>query len=225
VNLPLVLLPGLDGTGDLFNAFAAAAPPQFEPLIVRFPPLGTYAELLAYVRSQLPRDQPFAVLGESFSGPLAMAIAREERDRVTEVILCNSFVAPPITPLLRFLPWSLLFLVPPPRWVVRWLFVGIRAPQELVDAVRAAVAKTPRKVLAQRMRSVFGLSRTEPPLDTRVLVLSSTADLLVRPRNLGHLASAVVTRRIAGPHLLLQAAPREAWAEISDFLLHARIGT
>lgn len=33
-----------------------------------------------------------------------MAVAREERERLAAVILCNSFVAPPLTPLLRFLP-------------------------------------------------------------------------------------------------------------------------
>lgn len=112
---------------------------------------------------------------------------------------------------------SLLFAVRPPRFVVRWLFVGRRASRELVDAVRAAVAKTPRKVLAQRMRSVFTLPRvaSQLPLDTRVLALSSLDDALVRPRDLG---PDVVTRRIPGPHLLLQDAPQEAWAEISDFL-------
>lgn len=224
-RLPIVLLPGLDGTGDLFEPFAAHAPPHLQPMIVRLPPLGDYAALREHVRRELPATGRFVVLGESFSGPLALAIAREQPARVAAVVLCNSFVAPPLTRLLRFAPWPLLFLLPRPRWVVRRLFVGTSASPELVSAVRAAVAKTPRAVLAARMRSVFTLP---PPgasvrLAMPLLALTSANDLLVRANAaaLHDVATNVVTTRIAGPHLLLQAAPRASWDAISAFVAAA----
>ena len=220
-SLPIILLPGLDGTGDLFESFAAAAPPHLRPVVVPLPPVSRYDRLLDHVRQELPREGCFAVLGESFSGPLAIAVARAE-PRAVAVILCNSFVTPPVSSLLRFLPWSLLFVVPPPRWVIRRYFVGVAASYQLLESVRAAVAKTPRAILAARMRAVFSLPFQREPsaISTPLLFLSSSGDDLVKanPVAIRRVASSVTCRTLAGPHLLLQAAPELAWAEISAFL-------
>ena len=75
--LTLVLLPGMDGTGIFFEDFAAVAQPEFDPVIVRYPddPSRGYAGLEPVARAALPRDKPFLILGESFSGPIAISIA------------------------------------------------------------------------------------------------------------------------------------------------------
>ncbi|HMA00429.1 MAG TPA: hypothetical protein VKP66_20995 [Steroidobacteraceae bacterium] len=77
-RLPLLLLlPGLDGTGKLFAAFLRALGPGVESRVVEYSPdepLG-YEELELRVRAALPRDRPYVLLGESFSGPIAMRIA------------------------------------------------------------------------------------------------------------------------------------------------------
>lgn len=210
-----VLLPGLDGTGDLFAPFIAAAPDGFAPRIIALPERASYDELFDAVQRQLPRE-PFLLIAESFSGPLALRIARD--DRVLGVVLCNTFVAPPVTTLLRFFPWSLLFAMTPPRWVIRTFFVGWDAPSSLVDAVRGAIAKTPRALLAARLRSIFTLSKVEP-VDVPLLVLAGTRDRLLRMERhaFDALAASIAYQRIAAPHLLLQAAPAEAWTAIAAF--------
>ena len=51
----LVLLPGMDGTGELFAPFVAALKREFKVVVVRYPtnePLG-YAELEAIARGKL----------------------------------------------------------------------------------------------------------------------------------------------------------------------------
>jgi pimeloyl-ACP methyl ester carboxylesterase len=192
---------------------------------VALPQLSSYSELLEAIRGKLPSTGRFAILGESFSGPLAVAVAREEPKRVVGVILCNTFVSPPLTAALRVFPWSLLFLLRPPRWAIRLIFTGRTASSDLVSTVGAAVAKTPRRVLAERMRAVFSLpGPTElSPIVPPVLCLSGTDDLLVslNTRAFDRLSSRVVYERIAAPHLLLQVAPAEAWAAISVFLAQA----
>lgn len=73
----LVLLPGLDGTGKLFAEFVRALNPTVECVVVAYPkdqPMG-YEELEGLVVSALPKDRAFVLLGESFSGPLAIRIA------------------------------------------------------------------------------------------------------------------------------------------------------
>ena len=72
----LLLLPGMDGTGRLFGPLAKALAPTIKPVAVSYPtdqPLG-YNELLALIETSLPSD-PFVVVGESFSGPLALMLA------------------------------------------------------------------------------------------------------------------------------------------------------
>lgn len=220
--LPVVLLPGLDGTGDLFAPLIATAPSHLRPVVVSLPHLSAYEDLLDAIRPQLPATGRFAIAGESFSGPLAVAVAREQPARVAGVILCNSFVSPPLPRALRFLPWSLLFSLPLPSWVIRRFFIGDRASPDLLSAIRAAIAKTPPRLLAARMRAVFSLPEpgTLPPIVPPVLFLSGADDVLVRmnPRAVERVATRLVHKSIDGPHLLLQAAPAEAWAAISAFL-------
>src|SRR6202000_2904266 len=73
----LVLLPGLHGTGKLFTEFVEALRSTVDCVVVAYPkdqPLG-YGELEGLVISALPKDRSFVLLGESFSGPLAIRIA------------------------------------------------------------------------------------------------------------------------------------------------------
>jgi hypothetical protein len=56
VATKLVLLPGLDGTGELYDAFTAALA-DIETQVVSYPPdreLG-YSELEQFIRERLPR--------------------------------------------------------------------------------------------------------------------------------------------------------------------------
>ena len=66
-----ILLPGLDGTAQLFKPFVAAAPAG---LSIRSQPLPcerprSYRELAEWLVERLPPD-PVALIAESFSGPL-----------------------------------------------------------------------------------------------------------------------------------------------------------
>jgi hypothetical protein len=57
----LVLLPGMDGTGELLPEFVAALPATVESVIVRYPTersLG-YSELVDFVRAACPSSAPF----------------------------------------------------------------------------------------------------------------------------------------------------------------------
>jgi hypothetical protein len=74
----LYILPGLDGTTRMLHDFIAAARPSFAAVEgIAYPAdvaLG-YRELETFARAALPRDAPFVLIGESFSGPVAISIA------------------------------------------------------------------------------------------------------------------------------------------------------
>jgi len=73
----LVLLPGLDGTGDFFAPLVAALGDRIPTCIVRYPLAGAtdYPTCMAIARTALPTERPYILLGESFSGPIAVCLA------------------------------------------------------------------------------------------------------------------------------------------------------
>ena len=219
----IMLLPGMDGTGDLFEPFVNAAPASFATTAVELPPSGSYDELAAAVELRLPSDRRCVLLGESFSGPLAVRLAARHPERVSAVVLCNSFVAAPLPRSLRFLPWSILFSVAPPAFAVRHFLVGPGAPTALVAAVRRAVCRTSASVMEERVRAVLSVNDTDTLRGFRqpVLDLRGTDDRLVPTSSADLVRSArpdAAFEDLAGPHLLLQARPVDAWRVIAGFL-------
>jgi pimeloyl-ACP methyl ester carboxylesterase len=109
----LVLLPGLDGTGDFFAPLLDALSPSVPTQVVRYPLTGAsdYPTCEAIARAALPTDRPFVLLGESFSGPIAIAIAATAPPGLIGLVLSATFVANPrphlgvLRPLLPFLPF------------------------------------------------------------------------------------------------------------------------
>jgi len=106
-TVALVLLPGLDGTGLLFANFAASFGSDVKIIVVSYPSDAAhgYSELETITRSFLPRDLPFFLLGESFSGPIAISIAASHPPGLLGLILCCSFARSPRPSLSMFRPF------------------------------------------------------------------------------------------------------------------------
>lgn len=136
--LKLVLLPGMDGTGELFHDFVAALPEEVETEVVSYPRHArlSHPELAALVRRSVSSVEPFVLLAESFSTPLAIECAARNDPNLKAVILCAGFVTSPVSRAvgLLFHSWSPLFRVKLSKFLVRRLFVGQDAPRSLVDS-------------------------------------------------------------------------------------------
>lgn len=222
----IVLLPGMDGTGQLFGPFLRASADQFTPKVIALPSSGSYNSLLESITPRIREAGRVVLLAESFSGHLAVRFTELFPESVTALVLCNSFVAPPRSPLLRVVPWSLLFSVSPPSFVVRQFLLGRGASSELVQSVRASVRETLASVMASRIVSVLtedstsSLRRVTRP----ILYLRGSEDRLVPASSSEWVLRAAkhsVCVSIPGPHLLLQRHPEESWAEITRFLAEA----
>ena len=144
-SLPLlVLLPGLDGTGQLFAGFVRVLGTGVETQVLSYPkekPLG-YQELEALARASLPTDRAFVVLGESFSGPIAIRIAADPPSGLVGVILCGTFVRNPYPllgwagPLASWFPVKSL-----PRWARAPIMWGSMSPDRAPDQVARAASQ------------------------------------------------------------------------------------
>ena len=215
-----VLLPGLDGTGDLFAPFLAAAPQGLHPVVVDYPTgEGSVAVLKQRVLERLVHN--CVVIAESFSGPIAVHIASDPRVRA--LVLCNSFISSPVSPALRHLVLAPMFGLPLPGLIIRRLLLGPNVDPSLIDLARSAIRRVPMTVMAQRLRQTLQSDGREAArsLARPILYLRGINDNLLSEcswRDLHATRPDAQIVRIGGPHLLLQASPRECWQAILHFI-------
>lgn len=221
--LPVLLLPGMDGTGEFLASFAATAPAGLQPMVV---PLGVgadYAEIEAAVRKLLPSEGRFLMVAESFSGPVAVRIAASEPDRVALLVLSNTFVSAPRSRLYGLFPWSLIFRLPPPQFAIRLLLLGRFSTKAKLQAVRRVASRISPEVMARRVRAALRVN--DLPLlklvSVPLLYLRGTEDRLVLDRSADEIIRGVpgaVRKDFTAPHVLLQSVPEQAWAAIRESL-------
>jgi pimeloyl-ACP methyl ester carboxylesterase len=151
-----VLLPGLDGTGDLFAPVVDALGPNVPTQIVRYPlsHASDYATCEAIARAALPIDRPYVLLGESFSGPIAVSIAATAPRGLRGLILCSTFVCNPhpylrpLRPLLSILP-----VYSAPLGVSRFLILEKFATPALRKLHQQTLARLPPTTVRERLRA------------------------------------------------------------------------
>lgn len=232
-RLPTLLLPGLDGSGRLFGPLLEAGPRGFAPRVVPLPADAprSYDEYLEALRPALPRRGSFALLAESFSGPLAVRLAAERPRGLAALVLVATFLHRPLQPWLAPLAPLVgqpLFALPLHARAVRLLLTGADAPDEVVAAIQAATAAVPAAVLARRAREALAvdvrqaLAATEVPL----LFLGPAGDRLIRTDVAEEVLAArpdAEVARLAGPHTILQVRPQACLASLEPFLGGAQV--
>jgi len=221
----LVLLPGMDGTGQLFAPFLAALGCEIDVKVVRYPnrePLG-YAELEAVARAVLP-EGPFVLLGESFSGPIAIALAASGSPHLKGLVLCCSFARNP-RPLFSGLR-SLVGVLPvaaAPIGVLSRLLLGRFETPELRAAFGKALEQVSPAALRARLRSVltFDVSAQLRASTVPTLYLQATCDRVVpaaASQLVSNLKPSTRVVQFDAPHFLLQAASVEAARVVGEFV-------
>jgi pimeloyl-[acyl-carrier protein] methyl ester esterase len=211
--LALVLLPGLDGTGLMFGPLLPFLE-GFEARVLRYPAaLSAYADCLAFARARLPADRPFLLLAESFSGPIALALAAEAPPGLAGVALCATFARNPrpglawAAPLLRALPPLRL-----PSILIRLLLLGRGTPGPLEGLIRTLRSEVPAATLKGRLLAVLALDPAPrlAPLRVPALALRARRDRLVPPAATRWMETRLPGLEVLvleGPHWLLQARP------------------
>jgi pimeloyl-[acyl-carrier protein] methyl ester esterase len=222
-----VCLPGLDGTGTLFDGFLAEVAPGWERIVVRYPPhLSSYADLAPIVQASIPEWPRVVLIAESFSTPIAIRIAASATWNLRGLVLCAGFASSPLRGLRRYIASvfaPMLFKLELSELAVKLLLAGRDAPEPLIAAVRKAVATVPPDTLAKRLREVLScdVHAEIPNIYMPVLCLTAKRDRLVGPacsREIlqgsreGHLFE------IDGPHLILQREPRRCAEAIAEFI-------
>jgi pimeloyl-ACP methyl ester carboxylesterase len=222
--MKILLLPGLGSSPELFEPLIEAAPPRFESSVVSYPedPDFSYPDYAEYVLDQCSPRTSFVLLGESFSGPVAILAAARKPAGLAGVILCNSFVVRPAWRSWRHLPWERLMTIPVTRTTAGLFIAGFADAHRFLAPIRRAHRGIGPEVLASRLRLTLEVDvRHEVgALDKPLLYLRGSQDRLVSSRSWKQVVRNQPSTRvvqIAGPHLVLQVAPEACWRAISEF--------
>ena len=222
----LVLLPGLDGTGDLFQPLVESLSPRIQPLVLAYPESGgqAYSELATYVLERLPKDRPYVLVGESFSGPVAILVAAARPSGLTGLVLCASFARAPRKRVAQVLarvfplaPLGLFACLGGPS-----LLMGRFRTRVLESLLRRALAKVPKPTLHARSVAVAQVDVTAAlaALELPIMYLQASEDLVVPPSaatTVARFAKRARLEVVVAPHFLLQCAPDPAARVIEEF--------
>ncbi len=220
-------MPGLDGTGKLFEPLVRNLPSWINPVVVSYPPDKPYdyQELSLIVSGSLPTDDDFVILGESFSGPLAVMAAAEKPKGLCGLIICASFVKKPF----KFIPsWFRLFSIAPiyqlwPASIKLRALLRKKRYSGLVKKALDAIKSVETNVIAKRVKAIMEIDveqdfvRVEVP----ILYLASRKDHLIKKHNVAGMKTLKPNMRVAEidtHHFILQLEPKESAAHIVRFI-------
>ena len=228
VRRHLVLLPGLDGTGSLFAPLLAHLPETLTPVVVKYPPdqVLYYEQLFPYIREVMPWNEPYILLAESFSGPLAIKFAAEQPENIHALVLASAFFskidAPPAS-WTSFFTKEKWFERATPDSAIKQLVTGGVCEPSLLNTIKQAIHTVKPEVLAHRVRLMFEIDFSNALQDLRapLLCLAGAQDKLAAPQAIQNLLAAKENSKCVNfnsSHLLLQTHPKEAIEAIQDFV-------
>lgn len=219
----LVLLPGLDGTGELFAPLLQALGEDVTTSVVRYGAELTFDEYVESAAKALP--ERCVLIAESFSGPVAIALAARHPGKVRGLVLCATFATSPFRPLARmarFVPKRLFRSSPLSATVLNYFSLSGDSADVRPSPV-AVASSVPPAIMRARL-ACLGTVDVRPLLNrvtAPVLYLRGSKDKIVSARLSRELTSRLPTVTVAeinGPHLLLQTRPRECAAAIGTFV-------
>lgn len=226
--MKVVLLPGLDGTGALHHRFVAAlknagANQVLTCDVLSYPPnLSAYDDLQGWIMAKLPTE-PFMLIAESFSGPLAIRLANTGLPHLKALAFVASFACTP-RPAPRFAASALTVLPVASRpvcQIMQPVIMGRWASRAFTAQLWHALKAVPAKTISARLKQVLAEDAREPlaRIAKPMIYLQARQDRLVPRAAAAPFAEAGATvEEIDGPHFLLQAQPAAAARHIFKFV-------
>lgn len=218
----LILLPGLDGTGLLFEPFLNILPNSEQVIVIKYPSDKKldYDQLASYVKEQIP-SKNFILLAESFSGPIVTKLLKHTQ--LSAIILCASFLNSPrpiLTRIVSYCP-SCIFKLRLPSFILRFFCFGrdcsystITLFYKAISLVNPSVLKFRLKLLSQ-INEIPNISNLAIPF----YYLMPSDDLLVPKSCAQEILKAqksLVIKKIEGAHFIMQSSPKESAKVIFD---------
>lgn len=217
----LVLLPGMNGTADLFSEFLSIFDGDYK--VISLPDCGSqdHASLAKVIYQQLP-NQEFILLAESFSGGIVPELLQLKPTHISGVIFVASFLSSPNKNLLqiaKLLPIKSLVSAPFSSIVYKFLFFGQRASNQLISKFVKVIESIPEQILKSRLDVMSHQQLPQITFDIPAIYIRALSDRLVSAKKSQEVANVfnhIEFVQIEGPHFILQAQPKESAQVVNE---------
>lgn len=220
--MKIVLLPGMDGTGLLFEPLLALMSVPCEVIAYSQIEDQSYEAIYTYVKNRIP-NEPFYLVGESFSGPLAARLATEKLENLKGVIFVATFLSCPsklLVQLAQKLPLKFFLKLPLATYFIRKYLIDGNFP---VPLFLTAINEIPESTLKARLASLENLRNNFDANLSSIptMYLCAENDLLVSQSHIDefrNMFSEIIVTKVPGTHFLLQSNPQECAKHIHNFI-------
>ena len=186
---PVVLVPGLDGTGLLFYRQVPSLARRHRVITFRLrdnaSSMDRLVEDLLAVQAKADVTGPVTLIGESFGGALSLAFALSHPSRVKELVVLNSF--PRFTPqarlwlgyhALRAMPWGMMGTV---RRLTEWRLHSPHTHRRQLVEFHERMRATSRNGYLSRLQILrsYDVRGRLSEIDVPTLLLAADRDHLV----------------------------------------------
>lgn len=222
----LIMLPGLDGTGNLLQLPQKNLRDYFDTKIIIYPHNEelTYIELADRIEKLLPKEESFYLLAESFGGALALELAIKKPLQLKGLILSATFSKNPVllpSLALHFSKVPYIKYLPLP--VLDYIFTSYKSTSQVVKNLQSTLKGLNYDVINYRIKEVLSL-KDNPRLNeikVPILYLQGKYDNIVSPLAYLHVKKVLPQTQkveIDSGHMVLQCKPEQCAQVINDFV-------
>lgn len=207
------MLPGMDGTGILFDPFLEHAPPGVPIEVVRLPQTadGEYSEHAKYVQG-LIGDTQVVLVAESYSGMIAYELVKMGCPGIKHIIFAASFISRPslLARLGRHVPIELARSNAVPRAIAGRVLFGKGNHQALIEHLYRALNSVDASVLRKRLQQIASIPEPKHRISTPCTYIRPSHDLFISTSALNAFAvlcDSLAVHEVDGTHFILQTNP------------------
>jgi len=213
----IALLPGLDGTGEMFFPIIPLLEKNFEVHVVRYSDEVTVDEYVETALAQLPTNSPVSLVAESFSGPIAIILLADKRAEFQASVLSSTFCKSPLPFLTRasnYLPEKLFSSNPVNNVLLDLFATGSNSNPDVRNQLREVVKKVSPGQRQTRIKLVSKIDVTDKLKNIAVplLYIQATKDRIVLANSgteiMKH-AKNMKIEKVSGSHMILQTQPEK----------------
>jgi pimeloyl-ACP methyl ester carboxylesterase len=217
----IALLPGLDGTGDLFFPIIPFLENHFEVHVVRYTDQLTFNEYVESAAKQLPNSDPVSLVAESFSGPIAISLLANKKLNFEASVLSATFCKSPLpflTQISKYVPEGLFASNPASKAFLDLFVTGRGANLEVRNKARELLNQVSPRQFQNRIGLVNEVDVTDElkEIEVPLLYIQATKDRIVLADSGTEIkkhAKKMEIEKVVGSHMILQTQP-ETCAEL-----------
>ncbi|WP_018691185.1 alpha/beta fold hydrolase [Algicola sagamiensis] len=212
----LIMLPGMDGTGELFAPFLKELPANIPFQVIPLHAQLNYLQQVVHIADEIG-EKEVILLVESYSGMLGYLLCQNGALKIKHVIFVASFLrcSSQLARLANYLPLGLVKKrLLPDRFIGPLLFH--HWTPELVSLLYRALGMVEVSTINIRLNEVAQLSPPTLKVSIPCTVMSAKHDCLVHApiSDFESVFSIVHHESIDGGHFLLQSNPKQCWEVI-----------